>query len=730
MLPHLNKTSPSPEAPEQLVDLKKLLHVILRFKWHILIFAVVCSALAAAVAMNMAPVYRSTATLLIEAQQARAIKIEEVYGFNSSQQEYYLTQFEIIKSRSVAERVFDHLELAGHDIFQRKPSLSGRLKSLLPAFSAAEPATTHNELAEALKRKRQLDAFAANIQVTPVRKTQLVNISYFSTDPKLAQMVANAVGDAYIESQLDAKLGITQKANTWLGGRLGELRERLEQSERKLEDFRAKHNLVDVEGVTALDARELERLNDEITDARSRKAKADGFLVLVQHFGQQDVSKLESLPEITSHPSVQSVKREVIMVERKVSELSKVYGPKHPRMIGAQAELVAVNNSLHQQITRLIEGIEKEAQTSAQRLTALEQQFNDAKQAFSGLGSIATDYRRLQREVETNQLLFDSFFARQKETEVTGDFDAPVARFTDRAILPSEPVKPRKKFIVMLAFFAASGFAMLLVIAFDAFNDTIKSQDDAEQLLAQRVLGFLPKADKKLSQQQKTFAYFDQEQRMHSEAVRNVRTAISLMALDKPLQLIEVTSSSPEEGKTTVSTNLAFAFSSLERVLLVDADMRKPSLAARFKLPAYQPGLANVLAGTERLEHCIVKNVHQGIDLLPAGAIPLNPLELLAGTTLQGLLEQLRSQYDKIIIDTPPVHAVSDPLVLAPVMDAVVLVVRAEHTRRTIIQQTLGQLHQAHAKVFGVVLNQMKITRQGYYGHYGYYGETPEQESR
>ncbi|HEX7763774.1 MAG TPA: polysaccharide biosynthesis tyrosine autokinase, partial [Cellvibrio sp.] len=472
-------------------------------------------------------------------------------------------------------------------------------------------------------------------------------------------------------------------------------------------------------------ARELERLNEEITDARSKKAKADGFLVMVRHFGAQDVSKLESLPEITSHPSVQSVKREVITVERKVSELSKVYGPKHPRMIAAQAELVAVNNSLHQQISNLVEGIEKEAQASAQRLTALEQQFNQAKQAFSGLGGVEADYRRLQREVETNQLLFDSFFARQKETEVTGDFDAPVARFTDRAVLPSEPFKPQKKSIVMMVFFVFIGLGMITALVYDAFNDTIKSQDDAERLLSQRVLGFIPKADRKLPEKQHTFAFYDPEQRTHSESVRNIRTALSLMALDKPLHCIEVTSSCPEEGKTTVSLNLAFAFSSLEKVLLIDADMRKPSLAKRLGLPLYQPGLANVLAGTEKPEHCIVKNAYQEIDFLPAGSIPLNPLELLAGPAFSALLEQLRQQYDKIIIDTPPVQAVSDPLVLAPSMDAVVLVVRAEHTRRPVVQQTLGLLHQAHAKVYGLVLNRVKPGQHGYYGQYGYYGETP-----
>lgn len=706
---------------EQLVDLSKLFGAIGRYKWRIFILAVVSAVCAALLVQNMTPIYRSTATLLIEAQAARAIKIEEVYGFNSSQEEYYLTQFEILKSRSIAERVYDELSLAGHPALQSKPTLYRQAMNFVKAkLGIKEETIADSEISSALTRKRRLDGFSRSIQISPLRKTQLVNLSFQSSDPRLAQSVANAIGDAYIASQLDARLGITQKANSWLGGRLGELRERLEQSEARLEAFRAEHNLVDVEGVTALDARELERLNEELTDARSKKTKAEGFLTLIRQFDQNDIAGLESLPEITSHPSVQNVKREVMAVERKFSEFSKVYGPKHPKMIAVQAELLTVNNSLRQQIGRLIEGIEKEAQSSERRLAALEQQFSRTKTAFSGLGSVESDYRRLQREVETNQLLFESFFARQKETEVTGDFDAPIARFTDRAVLPSEPVKPNKKMIVMLTFISTLLLGTVLALLQDAFNDTVKNTADAEQQLAQCALGYLPKSKRKKNEQLRSLAYFDPKQRRYSEAVRNIRTAMSLMALDKPLQVIEVTSSQPQEGKTTVSMNLAFAYAALERVLLIDADLRKPAVGARCKLPTYQPGLANVLAKTATLDECIVKDVQEGVDVMPAGAIPLNPMELLAGSGMQSLLQQLKGQYDKIIIDTAPVQAVSDPLLLAPLADAVVLVVKAERTRIPVIKHTLGQLHQAHARMYGVILNQVKSdSTEPYYGNYG-----------
>lgn len=714
-------------AGEQLVDLRRLSGTLLRFKWRIFALAILSAVLAAVIAQQMTPVYRATATLLLEAQQARAIKIEEVYGFNSAQQEYYLTQFEILKSRSVAERVFDQLALTDHQALQ---STSGTVTHLKKQLANALPQlgiTPSPQLTQAQRRKSQLDMLARNIQINPVKKTQLVNLSFESSDPQLAQDVANAIGDAYIDSQLDARVGITQKASNWLGGRLAELRQRLETAELKLEAFRQQHNLVDVEGVTALDARELERLNDDMTDARAKKANADGFLALIRYVDQNDIKRLESLPEITSHPSVQNVKREVITVERKLSELSKVYGPKHPKMISAQAELSTVNRSLQQQIIRLIEGIEKEAEQASQQLASLDQQFQRTKAAYAGMGGVESEYRRLQREVETNRVLFDSFFARQKETEVTGDFDAPIARFTDRAQLPASPVKPNKKLIVLSSFILALLAGCAIALLQESLSDTIKTTDDIENRLSQCNLGYLPAFSRRLTMQQRTFAYFDSKQRHYAESVRNIRTTLTLMALDKSFKVIEITSSNPEEGKTSVSLDLAFAFSSLERVLLIDADLRKPAIAGRLKLPPYQNGLSNALAGVANIDECIVKTVRENVDVMTSGAIPINPLELLAGDMLPTLLAQLKQRYDKIIIDTAPVQAVSDPLLLAKYADAVVLVVKANHSRCRVIKQTLGRLQQAKARIYGVVLN--GLVQHGVTEYYGNYGYNTEQQA-
>ncbi|MBU2225599.1 MAG: chain-length determining protein, partial [Gammaproteobacteria bacterium] len=280
------------QVNEEVIDLRKYFSVINRAKWRILLLAILVSALTVFIVLNLKPVFSSRATLLIEAQQAKAVKIEEVYGMNSAQQEYYLTQFEILKSRSIAETVIDRLQLGKHSDFISEPSMMAELKKQLP-FLPDDAVDVMSEEDKAARRKEKLvEKFVGKLSIDPVRKTQLVNITFESHDNKLAAAVANAVGDAYIESQLEAKMGITQKANAWLGGRLGELRLRLDESELALQEFRVREGLIDVAGVRSLGSQELERLGVEITQSRAKKAQVDGFIRVISQYGTDKIDRL------------------------------------------------------------------------------------------------------------------------------------------------------------------------------------------------------------------------------------------------------------------------------------------------------------------------------------------------------------------------------------------------------------------------------------------------------
>ncbi len=730
----MNQINENPQS-EEVIDLSAYLTVIKRNKWRILSFALVVTLLTIMVTLTLIPRYTATATLLIEAEQSKAVSFDEVYGLDSSKKEYYLTQFEVIKSDSIAREVITKLDLKAHSDFIPKPSFIGEatgfIKGLFPFLNKAEQQQLTDQEIQDLQMLGLLEAFKERLTVSPVRKTQLVKVSFESSDPKLSALVANTVGEVYIESQMRAKMGITQQASSWLNTRLFQLRVQLDDSEEKLQAYREAQKLVDIEGIAGLVTQELEQTSEQLVTARTEKNNLQSINRVISEYGNNNLDLLGSMPEITSHKVVQDVKREVILVERKVSELSEVYGPKHPKIISAKAELATVKSNLNKQIKGLITGIEKELNRITRTVSALEADLVKIRAEYQEITRKETAYNQLKREVETNRNIFNTFLSRSRETEVTSDFSSAAARFTDRAYAPKDPSKPNKKLIVVLAFVASFGFAVVMSFVFDALNDTIKNKNDVENKLAQRMLGILPFVKVPKNSAFGIHAYFDEHYRRFAESVRTFRTSLLLTQLDREHKIIAVTSSSPGEGKTTTSTNLAMSLAQMGKVLLIDGDLRKPSIAKRFDIPVFHPGLSNLIVGTEQLSECIHIDEQSGVTIMPSGQIPGNPLELLSSNQFNELLVSLKQTYDHIIIDTPPTQAVSDALVIAQNTDSVIYVVKADLTRIKPIKAGIERLFESKAHIAGVVVNQVDITKskeEHNYGYYDYYDYTQQSE--
>lgn len=730
----MNQIHENPQS-EEVIDLSAYLNVIKRNKWRILSFALVVTLLVTLITLTLIPRYTATATLLIEAEQSKAVSFDEVYGLDSSKKEYYLTQFEVIKSDSIAREVITKLDLKAHADFIPKPSFIGEatgfVKGLFPFLNKAEKVQLTEQEQQDLEMLGLLEAFKNRLTVSPIRKTQLVKVSFESSDPKLAALVANTVGEVYIESQMRAKMGITQQASSWLNTRLFQLRVQLDDSEEKLQAYREAQKLVDIEGIAGLVTQELEQTSQQLVTARTEKNNLQSINRVISEYGNNNLELLGSMPEITSHKVVQDVKREVILVERKVSELSEVYGPKHPKIISAKAELATVKSNLNKQIKGLITGIEKELNRITRTVSALEADLVKIRAEYQEITRKETAYNQLKREVETNRNIFNTFLSRSRETEVTSDFSSAAARFTDRAYAPKDPSKPNKKLIVVLAFVASFGFAVVMSFVFDALNDTVKNKNDVENKLAQRMLGILPFVKVPKNSTFGIHAYFDEHYRRFAESVRTFRTSLLLTQLDREHKVIAVTSSSPGEGKTTTSTNLAMSLAQMGKVLLIDADLRKPSIAKRFDIPVFHPGLSNLIVGTEQLSECTHIDEQSGVTIMPSGQIPGNPLELLSSNRFNELLVSLKDTYDHIIIDTPPTQAVSDALVISQNTDSVIYVVKADLTRIKPIKAGIERLFESKAHIAGVVVNQVDITKskeEHNYGYYDYYDYSQKSE--
>lgn len=716
------------QSAEEVINLSQYFKIINKFKWRIFFLAAAVAVLTAIIVKNITPIFQSTSTLLIEANQAKAVSFEEVMGLDSNRKEYYLTQFEILKSNSIAAAVIAKLNLQDEAEFipENDASVLTMLRDVLPFLPADDDAEvlTEQEIAER-KLRAVIKQFSEQLTIKPIRKTQLVSISFASEDPRLAAKVANAVGEVYIQQDLFDKISVNESASGWLNLRLSELRVTLDQSEAKLQSYSNKENLISQSGlgVSALISKELDQTSQQLTDARNQYNQLSSIVALVNEQGSKDLTLLESMPEISSHPAIISLRQNQIEAELDISDLSKVYGPKHPKLMSAQSELDTVTKRMKSQILKLVSGLDKSLTTKKRNIKALESDLASIKAKYHSVVSKENTYRKLQREVNTNRKIFDTFLSRSKETEVTSDFNSAVARFTDRAFTAERPIKPKKALIVLLAFVATLGLGIVAAFIFESLNDNFKSAKDVEDKLSFRMLGLLPLVDVKNNQDLTLHHFFSDSGRRFAESVRTLRTSYILSHHEQD-KVIAVTSSVPGEGKSTTSVNLAFSLGQMGKVLLIDGDMRKPSICKRFAIPNYHSGLSNMISQTEILEDCLYHDDESNITVMPCGNLPSNPQELLVSKQFEQLIKQLKTAYDYIIIDTPPVNAVSDALIIAKQVDSLMYVVKSDDTRTGVVKNGVGRLVDANIKIAGIVLNKVdtrSTANSDYY--YGYYND-------
>ena len=722
------------------IDLLKLWQTVWYRKWSIVSLVLVVTMVAVLAVLAITPIYRAAATLLIEQKGAKVVSIEQVYGLEGAGSEYLQTQFELLKSRALAERVVRQLNLTTHPEFdpRQQPEPLLDVSGLLANFNFAKvvPATLPGDLEEpGLPSEAEIfdqvtREFMKRITVEPQGKSQLVKVQVDMADANTAAIAANALATGFIESQLEATMDMSMTATNWMNNRLGELRTKLKDSEDRLQAFREAENLVDVDGVATISAAELSLTGDRMIDARRQRAEAESQYRQVQAMRSGGWERLATIPAVLGHPLIQQFKAEQAKAQAKVEELSKRYGPRHPSMAAAQSELSAASGSLRGQVEQIVAGIERNYQLAMANESSLQASFNANKSQIQEISRKEFQLRELQREVDGNRALYDTFMTRLKETAATADLETANARVVDPATVPNQPIKPKKTLIVAIAALLALFVGVGLTLLLDALNNTFKSTEEIENRLNIPVLGILPQM--KVQERSELARMFSSDKdKSFSESIRTIRTGVVLSGIDHPHKVMVITSSIPGEGKSTVSVNLAFALGQMERVLLIDADLRRPTLARNFQFPVGTPGLANLIAGTARLEECIQQV--DGIDMIAAGTVPPNPLELLSSPRFAKAIEVLKSKYDRIVIDSPPTQAVSDAIVLSTFADSLLYVVKSAATHIPLVEKGVGQLLQNNAPVKGIVLNQVDIKKAkrygysygGYYDYYGYSNAKP-----
>jgi capsular exopolysaccharide synthesis family protein len=692
------------------LDLRHYVHV-LRKRWRIIsTLLVVCTGVSFVYTIRQPKSYEAISSLVIESTAPQVLEgVKEVVEMAASTREFYQTQYRIIRSLENTRKVMDRLGL-----WQTEKDGKG----------------------EVLSRDDQVEKLLKRVKVVGIRDSRIANIAVRDQDPERAARIANAFADTYIEGNLDYKLEGARSASTWLGEQAVDLRKQLESSEMALYLFKKEHNLLDVglddrQGMTR---QNLQSLNAKLADIKARRIEAEAIRKLIVA-SKNDVAEKESLPEIRDNVVVTKLRENYLDLLKMKADLESRYGEKHPRILNIEEQLQATRRDYNKELNEVLKAFDKRYEALLDTEAALNKWMHQEKTQALDLAKLEVEYRPMARDAENNARVFGQITQRHKETDLTGLLRVNNVRVLDRATVPRIPVSPI--LVLNLGIGLAVGLfgGFMLAFAVETLDNTLKTPDAAEELVGAPMLGLLPllTESKKRSMEEapaRDLTVFREPTSLAAEACRSIRTNLMFISAQKEIQLMVVTSPGPRDGKSTTAISMAITMAQAgARVLLIDADMRKPRLHKSFGLKS-DKGLSTAIMGEAKLKEVIVHSEIPNLDVLPCGPIPPNPAELLHTERFRELLAEFRRNYDKVVIDSPPTGPVTDPAIIGTVTDGVLLVLRAGHTTREGALRARRHLTDAGARILGIVVNQTdrKGGRYGYgytyYAPYGrYYGQ-------
>jgi polysaccharide biosynthesis transport protein len=724
------------------IDLRSILGMLRRRKS--VIFGTVAAVLLVTllVLIQLTPRYTSSAELMLNTRQQNVVDIETVVsGLDvdpGSFQTGVQSEINIINSRSLARRVVEKLGLMQDPEFNsslRQPSALDYINPLYWAESAArwamtalglgaeeEPANQDPPTAEEEENAAMsavISSFLGHLNVSNDRRSYSIFVNFTSEDPEKAAVIANAVADQYLVDQLEAKFEATRRATSWLNERLADLREKVKESETALQEYREKANLIDNQGQT-VSAQQLSELNSQLILARTERAQAEARLRRVRELVK--TGGVESSPDVLASPLIQRLREQEADLQRQQAELSGRYGERHPTMINLKAEVRDLRSKIDAEVNKIVLSLANEVEVARARESTLASNLASIQQNVGELSKASVRLNELQREADANRALFETFLARFKETSNQDQIIQPDARIISGAETPLAPSFPRKKVILALALGISLFLGVFLALLIERLDNGFRSAEQVERLTGVPGLGMIPavRASRKSPPQD---YLLQKPTSAYAEAIQSVRTALHFSNVDHPPKVILVTSALPEEGKTTFAVSLArLAARSGLKVVLVDADMRRPKVARLLGLES-DAGLRELLAGDALIPGVLHKDEPSGMHIIPSQPDTPGPQDLLGSRRMRDLVRQMSSLYDLVVIDSPPIMAVSDAIVLSGLADATLMMVRWETTPREVTISAVRQLRQSGGRIAGAVLTRVNMRKHARfsYGDSGYY---------
>lgn len=708
------------EEQVRALNLLDYIGIVIKWRWLIIGALVLGAAVGVVTTLLTTPVFQATATIQIDHEPAKiqAVQNDQADYFDS--EEFYQTEYALLKSRALAERVVQRQGLARNPRFLNQGVSNAADRKATPQTAAAQKAIA----------ARAAGMVQGGLRIDPVHGSRLVKVSFQSPDPQIAAVVANAAAETFINWNLEHRYDASSYARKFLEERLEQTRQKLEESERQAVAYAARNQIITLNiedqapgghnnpSQTSLAASDLSAMNQTLSAATGARIQAE------QRWRQASATDALSLPDVLANSSIQSAIANRAQLQAEYQQNLTRLKPDHPTMVADRARIETLDRQITAQAQSIKDSLRHQYEVALLQEQKLADKVTQDKDQVLDQRVRSIQYNILQREVDTNKTLYEGLLQRYKEIGVAGAIDSNNISIVDTAKVPGLPFKP----IISrnLGFFGIAGLALGFLLAFllERFDVSIKVPEDVERKLGMALLGTIPKNPRDVP----TAGALTDPRSVLSEAYYSVRTALQFSTQDGVPSTLLVTSARPSEGKTTTSLALARSFARLGmRVLLVDADMRDPSLH-RLLARDNGVGLSNILSGGLGHGPALQPTDQENLTFLACGPRPPNPGELLSGDKLRAFLTWAKEKFDLVVLDGPPVLGLTDAPLLADAAAGTVMVIEAGVTKRELARMALHRLRMVRSHLVGVILTKFDIRKAGYsygymYGHgtgYGY----------
>lgn len=686
------------------------------------VFTVVV-AMAMLESYSATPMYRTQARIVIQDERSTAVA-----SLNASEpaywqdpEPYFNTQYRILQSRGLARRVVRKIPPAPAPApstisralsFPRQAISRWRRKA--PAAGASEAPDPDESAAELAA----IGAFLAGVEIVPVKGTRLVEIVYSSPDPQYAALAANTLAREYVQQNLDLKLSNTTNTISWLGEELAKQREKVEAAERAMAEYREGQNAMSLDDGQNIVIARLNSLNDAVTKSKTARLQKEAAYRQIGNLKGDSVDA-DTYPAVAQNPTIQEIKQQLANLNGEKAKLSQRYGANHPTMDAIAKQIDSTTARLRAETAKVLESIANDYRSAVAEERNLAGSLEEQKRQAVDLNRKSITYSILQREAESERQVYNALLQQEKELRVVSNSRANNVQLMDDAEVPGGPFTPNHSRDWLMALVLGLALGVACAYGIEYLDDSVKLPDDVTRRLKLPLLGLVPAvAGDKPPVLTGTVPHD------FGEAFRSLRTSLVFTSGSPGKRTIAVTSTQPLEGKTTTACNLAVALAlGGARVMLIDADMRRPGLHRTMGLPN-EIGLSHILTGQARIREAVQRTSESNLFVISAGRVPPNPSELLSSERMRQLIANLEAgPFDWVLVDTPPVLAVTDAVILAPYMSGLVFVIGAEMTRRAHAERAIETIQSGKPNIVGAVLNRVDLNRNKYYysRYYGYH---------